>query len=154
VFFGLLAVLLCVLWARSYWWIDQLVYPISTVNCFGLTSVQGQLDLGMSVFPLDGGWIRLDVKDLDNPPMNVSIFSFSASGPGKQKVFPRLQFHRNLDPNLIYEFVLPYWLLVLISGFVCAAPQITWSKRFSLRTLLIATTLVAVGLGLVVWASR
>jgi hypothetical protein len=40
----------------------------------------------------------------------------------------------------------PDWLIVL--GCV-AAPWIKWSSRFSLRTLLIATTLVAVGLGIV-----
>ncbi len=33
---------------------------------------------------------------------------------------------------------------------IAVAPWIHWTKRFSLRTLLIATTLVAVGLGLIV----
>src|SRR3977135_2369552 len=36
---------------------------------------------------------------------------------------------------------------------VAALPWIRWSKRFSLRTALIATTLVAVGLGLIVLLS-
>jgi hypothetical protein len=30
-------------------------------------------------------------------------------------------------------------------------PRITWPLRFSLRTLLIATTLIAMALGLIVW---
>ena len=37
---------------------------------------------------------------------------------------------------------------------LAAAPWIRWSRRFSLRTLLIATTLVAVVLGLIVYAAR
>ena len=45
----------------------------------------------------------------------------------------------------------PDWFLVLISLVSAAAPWLRWSCRFSLRTLLIATTLVAVVLGLVVW---
>jgi hypothetical protein len=43
------------------------------------------------------------------------------------------------------------WILVLIAVGLSAAP---WIRRtFSLRTLLIATTLIAVVLGLVVWSS-
>src|SRR6476469_5066865 len=49
--------------------------------------------------------------------------------------------------------VLPYWFLVSLSVIFAVGPwirQLRW--RFSLRTLLIATTLVAVVLGLIVWA--
>jgi hypothetical protein len=48
--------------------------------------------------------------------------------------------------------VIPYWSLVLVTPLLAVAPWIRW--RFSLRTVLIATTLVAVVLGLIVYASR
>jgi hypothetical protein len=48
----------------------------------------------------------------------------------------------------------PYWIPALVLGALSAAPWIRWSSRFSLRTLLIATTLVAAALGLVVYAAR
>jgi hypothetical protein len=48
--------------------------------------------------------------------------------------------------------MVPYWAIVLPSAALASVPWIRWSKRFSLRTLLIATTLVAVVLGVVVWA--
>jgi hypothetical protein len=48
--------------------------------------------------------------------------------------------------------VIPFWPLILEACLVAVLPWIRW--RFSLRTLLIATTLVAVVLGLVVWAAR
>jgi len=42
--------------------------------------------------------------------------------------------------------------LMFLSGAFAAAPRIiTIHWHFSLRTLLIATTLIAVGLGLIVW---
>ena len=49
--------------------------------------------------------------------------------------------------------VLPYWCIALIAGMFAIRP---WRGplQFSLRTLLIATTLVAVVLGLAVWAGR
>ena len=49
----------------------------------------------------------------------------------------------------------PHWLTVLVC---CAVSGVPWlgyvPRRFSLSTLLVATTLVAVVLGLVVWLSR
>ena len=44
---------------------------------------------------------------------------------------------------------MPYWSLVVSVSFPAVIPWIRW--RFSLRTLLIVTTLVAVVLGLIVW---
>ena len=48
----------------------------------------------------------------------------------------------------------PHWFLVLIFAALAAAPWIRWSKRFTLRTLLIATTLIAVVLGAIAYAVR
>ena len=46
----------------------------------------------------------------------------------------------------------PYWLLVVAIGVFAASPWIPIRRRFSLRTLLIGMTVVAVLLGSVVWA--
>ena len=51
------------------------------------------------------------------------------------------------DPQPI---VVPYWSLVSSFVLLAAIPWLPWSNRFSLRTLLIATTAVAVVLGIVV----
>jgi hypothetical protein len=45
----------------------------------------------------------------------------------------------------------PHWFPVLLSAAFAAAPWFRRTWKFSLRTLLIATTLVAVVLGLIVW---
>jgi hypothetical protein len=50
--------------------------------------------------------------------------------------------------------LIPYWFLLVIGGTCTAVPWIRWSSRFSLRTLLIATTLVAVLLGMFVYVTR
>jgi hypothetical protein len=47
---------------------------------------------------------------------------------------------------------LPYWFVVLTFGSIAVVPWILW--RFSLRTLLIATTLIAAVLGLIIVWSR
>jgi hypothetical protein len=59
-------------------------------------------------------------------------------------------FKRNTS-GVAYE--LPYWMLVIFASAVGIVLWTRWSKRFSLRTLLVATAIVAVVLGLIVWAS-
>jgi hypothetical protein len=49
-------------------------------------------------------------------------------------------------------FVVPHWFVILLISMLAAVSWLPiWSNRFTLRTLLIATTLVAVALGLIVW---
>jgi hypothetical protein len=53
-------------------------------------------------------------------------------------------------------FDAPSWPFWLFGGVMTAAPWVSylpWSNRFSLRTLLITSTLVAVVLGLIAWAA-
>jgi hypothetical protein len=51
-----------------------------------------------------------------------------------------------------YAIMVPHWFPTMAIAILAAIPWLRWSKRFSLRALLIATTLVALVLGLVVWA--
>jgi hypothetical protein len=48
------------------------------------------------------------------------------------------------------QIVIPYWLLLLLTGALLACAWI----RFKIRTLLVAMTLIAVGLGWAVYALR
>lgn len=50
--------------------------------------------------------------------------------------------------------VVPFWFLTLLSAAMASAPWIRWSKTFSLRTLFIAPTLVAVLFGLAAWSMK
>jgi hypothetical protein len=119
---GLLAVLLCMLWVRSYWWHEQ-DWLNSTDNVLtGVGSVSGAIVVH---------WTR-----------------------------PGLGYYPRSDTSWFqWEQTAAYWRLTIPTPFlsfvslICAT--LPWLHfRFGLRTLLIATTLVAVALGLVVWASR
>jgi hypothetical protein len=48
----------------------------------------------------------------------------------------------------------PHWFPVLLFATLATLPLIRWRWKYSLRTLLIATTLIAVLLGLVVYLAR
>jgi hypothetical protein len=53
-----------------------------------------------------------------------------------------------------YSITIRHWTLAFAFVLFVITPWIRWSKRFSLRTLLIATTLIAVALGLIAYANR
>jgi hypothetical protein len=46
--------------------------------------------------------------------------------------------------------IIPAWLVVLLAAAVAAAPWFRWTGRFSLRSMLVATALVAAVLGILV----
>jgi hypothetical protein len=51
--------------------------------------------------------------------------------------------------------IVPLWFAVLVTGFVAMALQLRRPLRqFSLRSLFIATTFLAVGLGMIAWLDR
>jgi hypothetical protein len=57
-------------------------------------------------------------------------------------------FFLNPVPNEI-DFGIPYWFVASLAAALAAAPWLEW--RFSLRTLLIVMTVLAIMLGLGVW---
>jgi hypothetical protein len=72
------------------------------------------------------------------------------SFPAKDSIFISPKFAFRPGANLSYVNV-PYWFSILIFLILTAVP---WIRRFSLRTLLIATTLVSVVSALIAWANE
>jgi len=135
-FFVLLAVLLVMLWVRSYWWQDYLDAPWSNSANVGLVSQVGQLsfsidDLGSS--PWEIRLTRIDPR-FDVRLLRQKHICGRASGA---------------HFSLVY---FPHWFPILICVGFAALPWV--SRRFSRRSLLTATTLIVLVLGLVVWAGR
>jgi hypothetical protein len=134
---GILAVLLCVLWVRSYF--GRTTYQILVTpnyRCY-LHSLSGTLAferafrpfLGVEVFPI----------------YEESDFLYLKTNAG-------IKVHRNDIGDGIHAVSASYWLLVIASLAAAAAPWAPW--RFSLRTLFIAITLLGMLLGLIVWSMR
>jgi hypothetical protein len=129
---GLLAVLLITLWVRSYWYMDEVRNASSWVT--QLASYRGGIHYYRGPTFLSPGdrWLFLVTphRDIDDDARMTFALSLGSLLRGHQWL------------------IVPYCFLVAVCGVIAAAPWLRW--RFSLRTLLIATTLVAVGLGLIV----
>jgi hypothetical protein len=131
-------VLLIALWVRSYWGRTSKQIFANPTDGYYIHSLDGsvafekedRLYLSYALYPLYIGWDNLHIAT------HTGIKIWRESN-GK-----------------IHAVSISYWLINSAVIVLAAAPWIRWSKRFSLRTLLIATTLVAVVLGLIVWLGR
>jgi hypothetical protein len=133
VWWGIVCVLLEVLWVRSYYAYDGVTGPLPGSG-FLIMSRSGGLGVAIHREEWDFGWSLVAVR-----PQEVKLPYHTALG-----------FVEYMADAQVYRVRLPFWCLILISVAFVAVP---W-MRFSLRTLLIATTLIAVGLGLAVWSSN
>jgi hypothetical protein len=148
---GVAAVLLAALWVRSYWWQDTLHVNYAgrdTPNYSGtksvnVTSAQGRI--AVSNKPMR--WALQIVTDHSEISKTFQPSNYTDDfGNVPSATWFRVMRWSN-PPHTSVEF--PNWFLALCFSSLALAP---WLRvRFSLRTLLIVATLVAVGLGLIVW---
>ena len=128
-------VLLIALWVRSYWWVD-----VADLRRVEIESAAGAIQ-----FAYWGSYM----------PETWNLESFRIEGPipiEKLLSLPTWGWHDSVvSDSAVVTF--PHWFPILVLGVIATLPWTSWSRRFSLRTLLIATTLIAVGLGVIVMAS-
>jgi hypothetical protein len=150
---GIACVLLIVLWIHTYWYQDRYWGLISTSQTLGSKSWHGWTSIEWASYDLT----KPDApRHLPDPPWQ---FGSRLIEPDPllgipSNIAPRPSWmweHKSRGLISTFTVALPTWLpLAIIAGFV-VLPWLTSVRRFSLRTLLIATTLVAVVLGLIVW---
>ena len=153
------SVLLIVLWVRSYQIIDSPHVRLSGYILCRITSFQGCM------------YFRVDkVQALNEfPPRNPGRYEPSWFWPRWGWWAPTTEEYANGRPipkarfpwfsytafKTFCSLQTPIWFWLMICGAIAAAPwirQLRW--RFSLRTLLIVSTLIAVVLGLIVVLAR
>jgi hypothetical protein len=127
------ALLLMLLWERSYRRLEILEVPIG-VRAVQICSVSG----------------RIAIAHLAAYKTGIFYKNVVAGDAADWRKAGALGFAFHVD-RVVTALLVPHWLPALLFATLAAAPWISRSWRFSLRTLLIATTLVAILLGLIVW---
>ena len=122
-------VVLAALWVRSYWRLDTMMaWPGHTVS-----TIRGRMFIDARLVHVESSGAH-------------SVFSFDAGTS-----FPIDNGAAALKAQTAGT---PIWLLTLVAAALSAVSWTRFSRRFSLRTLLIVMTLVAVALGAIDLASR
>ena len=129
VVFALLAVGFVALWVRSYSHFDQAYGPIGSLPvCLSSDSGAVMLDSSDEVFD---DWTVITFEPIGWPYPNLLGFTVLEG----------------------YALRVPYWFLSASSLGLAALFAFKRTWRFSLRTILVATTLLAAILGLAVWTT-
>jgi hypothetical protein len=129
-------VLFVVLCIRSYWRLDVLVRnngsnsTIIRVDAGLMTLSQANFRSGLSG---DDAWTLI----VDNASWGMNYWQFDWA--------------RNTDLILVR---MPIWVSAAALAVLGNIPWIRWSNRFSIRTMLIATTLIATALAIIVSFNR
>ena len=138
VVFGILCVLLIALWVWSYLWGGSFEldtgsrrYLISLIDGEGEVAVTGSTSKYAS---WNYACFRLDEPNREYHRNRIHDNTVFGLG---------FEFHPDPDLNN-YNVLAPMWLLSATIFACTIVPWIDWCQRFSLRTLLIATTLVAI----------
>jgi hypothetical protein len=133
VFFAVMALGLCALWARSYWYYDMLSRTGSNDIYTQLSSNWGYIC-----------FTRIDASS--TPAVRAHGWRLQATSANKNPA--RFQWIKDTE---LLQVNVPNWFIVLTFA---ALSRLAWTgTRFNLRAMLIATTLVALLLGLTKWAN-
>jgi hypothetical protein len=130
-------VLLVGLWVRSYWWQDSVNIPGTNTSNLFVASRQGRLIISVRPFALNE--MVTHHVSIDNPKQ-VFVDDFGKTARARWIQVLRWR-------NGVTEWIIPYWMTATVAASLIFLPWQRW--KFSLSTLLIATTLVAVVLVIV-----
>jgi hypothetical protein len=133
--------LLIALWVRSYWRLDGISGPTPDV-------------IGFQVYSTKGCIVYSKGSPAGPTPDQPWKVSFGCDTPSEGTESRNIAF-RGFDivrEPCATQVYIPHWFPLLLTATLATTPWIR--LRFGLRTLLITVTLVALVLGLVIYAAR
>ena len=155
VFWGAVALLLVAIWVRSYWRWDSVTLPLPC-RAFGASFDSFDGRLRFLILDSEGSKWQPAMDSYDRSFAQETMESWITIGEQHGGILSlRYAYHLDfqvLESPRLLRIHCTHWLGALLCGCLSLAPWLSW--RFSLHTLLVATTLAAVTLGLVVWASE
>jgi hypothetical protein len=144
---GIACVLLVVLWIRSYRSCDLLRRNILGAR-LEVIAVEGRLKITRT--GPQPNWIIGPLP---------STLNYQLDQPEAETLVRHIRGFANswgfgIERGKISAILVPYWFPVIITGVVAGLPWLGIARRFSLRTLLIAMTLIGLILGLIIITTR
>jgi hypothetical protein len=134
---GLLAGILAIVWVRSHFR-AEVISGTTQQRLYQIGYGQGKIAIGA------------DYTRASFAPFHFDVLSTAiVSGADRNSA---LRLRRGVDVGKgDWLIAIPIWPMLLVATFVSVAPWCHFQRQFSLRTLLIVTTLAALLIGLAVW---
>jgi hypothetical protein len=147
VMFALLAWVMTVLWVRSYSRCDLVHSPSVGLRSFSAASNDGVFSCAAYPHDSPNASTQWHVESEQRMPPLRLVYSDGSKG----SFITRLGFVF-IHNSALTAVSIPHWSLVVSSFALAAALGLKRLWRFTVRGLLIATTILATALGLAVWA--
>jgi hypothetical protein len=154
---SIVCLVLCValmgMWVRSSYWIDNFYFNAWIddfyFKAFGASSVTGVSEIGRIAI----GTFTFDKIPEPKPSLLQFTHAWVADCPnvGLDQEFSAIAGFGKVHDRWLFMFMVPYWFVVLATGSLAMAFQLRWPWRFTLRSLFIATSFLAVVLGMIAW---
>lgn len=145
------------MWLRSYDHSDRTFGRFDASHGFQMDSRFGRAvlylgnhDLG-SFFTTDVIYSAVRARRTEVRPYSSTFYTAVESDP------PWTLYDIGFDSftnNTGEYFILPYWFLVLATGSLAMVSRLHRPSRFTLRDIFVATTFLAVVLGMITWLDR
>jgi hypothetical protein len=130
---------------RNFWRADVVWAPLPGARQLTIASANGQVEAGI-----------LRPTQWAPKPQGFGWGPYTASGNRAIDVLVPwdtvIRYRFTMNRNMV--LVLPHWLLTLAMLMLAAVPWIRWSRRFTIRTMLVVTALIAVMLAMAVTAGH
>jgi hypothetical protein len=148
---SIVCLVLCValmgMWVRSYYWTDEVYFTPPGATTVGGGSIVGRITMGALTRKGTGLEERFYFR-------HVPIADWRSEGGRLDKEFSSVAGFGFLRETGACVIAVPYWFAVIFVGAFSFAPWSRVKYRFSLRSLFIATTFLAVVLGIIAWLDR
>jgi hypothetical protein len=139
--------LFVLLWVRNFWRADVAWAPLPGGGHALFASQDGQTEVSLSL-PSSGAGAATSPRNA-SPGWGAQSYMATPKSVWQILLAHSKPFrYRRMWQGRELNMIAPYWFLVPVTCMLAATPWIRWSKRFSLRALLISTTVIAIVLAI------
>jgi hypothetical protein len=143
---SIVCLVLCValmgMWVRSYSWLDDITLIPLGAYSVGVGSAMGRIAIGAEPKANFFQFRHTPVADFGNLLAIIDQRFSNIAGFGIANDVSK------------FSIMVPYWFAILVVGILGYLPRSRVKYRFGLRTLFIATTFLAIVLGMIAWLDR
>jgi hypothetical protein len=145
---GSVCLLMIVFWVRGNSWLDGILVGIKPSTSISISSMPGAFLISLRT---DSTLLKSSISHTTTGPIDGEYDEWLRRHYFSPAV---IHFYTSRKPIDYFQGIwkVTYWFAAAFPAAIGAMPWLRW--RFSLRTLLIGMTLVAVGLGSIVYAVR
>jgi hypothetical protein len=133
-----MALVTSALWLRNAWTMDNVYLRLSPSKSFRVVSVSGRLSFSTKPFGFD----KFVAHNSSRPPTAPNVGFPDDYGKLPSRLWPQIMRWKSSVPPEVH---VPCWILVV--ALLLLAVALATKRRFSLKAMIVATTIVAIVLG-------